>query len=95
VYWSHIRRYFYVYSYASGLLISKSLQNFVKKDPTFIEKVKEFLVAGSSDSPRHIFMKLGIDIADKNFWNKGLDEVAELLGETEKLVIKLGKISRN
>ena len=31
VYWSHIRNFFYVYSYSSGLLISKSLQNSVKK----------------------------------------------------------------
>jgi oligoendopeptidase F len=94
VYWSHIRRFFYVYSYASGLLISKSLQNFVKEDHSFIEKVKEFLAAGSSESPRHIFMKF-VDIADKGFWNKGLDEIEELLGETEKLAVKLNKINRN
>ena len=31
VYWGHIRYFFYVYSYASGLLISKSLQNSVKE----------------------------------------------------------------
>ncbi|MCL4415499.1 MAG: M3 family metallopeptidase, partial [Actinobacteria bacterium] len=50
VYWSHIRTYFYVYSYSSGLLISKSLQNSVKQDPKFITKVKEFLSAGLSES---------------------------------------------
>jgi len=59
VYWSHIRNFFYNYSYASGLLISKSLQNFVKKDPKFIDKVKIFLSAGSSDSPKNIFKNLG------------------------------------
>lgn len=79
VYWSHIRSFFYVYSYSSGLLISKSLQNSVKKDPKFIEKVKVFLSAGSSDSPKNLFSKLGIDISDKNFWNSGLDEVQSLL----------------
>lgn len=92
VYWSHIRSFFYVYSYASGLLISKSLQNFVKNDPGFIEKVKEFLSAGLSDSPKNIFMKMGIDITDKEFWNKGLDEVESLLEETERLAKKLKKI---
>jgi|AntAceMinimDraft_18_1070375.scaffolds.fasta_scaffold08787_4 oligoendopeptidase F len=91
VYWSHIRNFFYNYSYASGLLISKSLQNFVKKDPKFIDKVKIFLSAGSSDSPKNIFKKLGINIADKKFWDKGIDEIENLLQGTEKLVKKLRK----
>ncbi len=92
VYWSHIRYFFYVYSYASGLLISKSLQSAVKKDPTFIAKVKEFLAAGLSDSPKNIFAKLGIDITDSGFWNRGLDEVEKLLDETTALAEKVGKI---
>lgn len=94
VYWNHIRYFFYVYSYASGLLISKSLQNSVKKDPAFVIKVKEFLAAGLSDSPKNIFSRLGIDIADKRFWNRGLDEVETLLKETTRLAEKLGKIRR-
>jgi len=92
VYWSHIRYFFYVYSYASGLLISKSLQYSVKKDPGVIHNVKEFLSAGLSDSPKNIFMKLGIDITDITFWDKGLDEVETLLEETTVLARKLGKI---
>lgn len=91
VYWSHIRRFFYVYSYASGLLISKSMQNFVKENPEFIEKVKEFLSAGLSDSPKNLFAKMGIDITDKSFWDKGLEEIDNLLKETEELAKKLGK----
>ncbi len=92
VYWGHIRAFFYVYSYASGLLISKSLQHTVRKHPEFIEKVKEFLSAGTADSPKNIFRKLGIDITQKSFWSKGLDEIESLLDETEKLAKKLGKI---
>lgn len=92
VYWSHIRSFFYVYSYASGLLISKSLQNSVKENPAFIEKVKEFLSAGLSDSPKNIFYKLGVDISDTRFWKKGLDEVETLLQETTLLARRLGKI---
>ncbi len=91
VYWGHIRSFFYVYSYASGLLISKSLQNSVKADPKFIGKVKEFLSAGLSDSPKNIFYKLGIDIADKRFWDKGIAEVETLLEETASLADRLGK----
>lgn len=94
VYWWHIRTFFYVYSYASGLLISKSLQNSVKKDPEYIEKVKEFLSTGLSESPKSIFNKLGIDITDVKFWNKGLLEIETLLNEAEGLAKKLGKIPK-
>jgi len=92
IYWNHIRYFFYVYSYASGLLISKSLQNSVKREPAFIDRVKEFLSAGLSDSPQNIFSRLGIDIADNQFWNQGLDEIEKLLNETIHLAKKLGKI---
>lgn len=92
VYWSHIRRFFYVYSYASGLLISKSLMHFTKKDPTFIEKVKTFLSAGLSDSPRNIFLACGIDITDPAFWEEGLKAIENRLNEAEVLAKKLGKI---
>jgi oligoendopeptidase F len=92
VYWSHIRREFYVYSYASGLLISKYLQRAVRKDPKFIEKVKEFLSAGESASPTEIFKKMGIDITQERFWKEGVAEIETQLKEAEKLAKKLGKI---
>lgn len=92
VYWSHIRNFFYVYSYASGLLISKALQNNVKKDPRFIYNVKDFLSAGESQSPSNIFKNIGIDITTESFWNAGLAEIENLLNETEALAKKLGKI---
>lgn len=92
IYWSHFRASFYVYSYASGLLISKSLQAGVKKDRGFITKVKKFLSAGVSESPAAIFQELGINVTDAAFWQQGLGEVAALLEETEKLAKKLGKV---
>jgi len=92
VYWNHIRYFFYVYSYASGLLISKSLQSSVKRDPSFIEKVKGFLSAGLSDSPESIFKELGVDITAGSFWENGLEEVDRLLVETADLARRLGKL---
>jgi oligoendopeptidase F len=92
IYVSHFRRFFYVYSYASGLLISKSLQAAVKRDHHFIGKVKEFLTAGMSESPKNIFAKMDIGITDKKFWEKGILEIDGLLNETQKLAKKLGKI---
>ncbi len=92
VYWSHIRSFFYVYSYASGLLISKSLQNAVRENPVFIRKVKEFLSTGQAAAPQEIFANLGIDITQPAFWKKGLEEIQRSLEDTEKLASKLGKI---
>ncbi|MFA5009237.1 MAG: M3 family oligoendopeptidase [Candidatus Paceibacterota bacterium] len=91
VYWSHIRSFFYVYSYASGLLISKSLQKTVKQNPEFIKKVKEILSIGLSESPQNIFLRAGIDITKKSFWEKGLKEIEEQLIEAERLAKKIGK----
>ncbi|KKS48028.1 hypothetical protein A3J20_06295 [Candidatus Gottesmanbacteria bacterium RIFCSPLOWO2_02_FULL_42_29] len=90
--WPHIRYYFYVSTYASGLLISKSLQRMVKQDPGRIADVKEFLSAGTSESPQDIFARLGIDISDPKFWDQGLDEIEAEMAEVEALARKLGKI---
>ncbi len=93
VYWPHIRRWpFYVYSYTSGLLLSNVFLSMVKENPTNIAKVKSFLSAGISQSPKAIFAGLGIDITDKSFWQKGLVQFEGLLQDTEQLAIKLGKI---
>jgi oligoendopeptidase F len=79
IYWTHIRDPFYVYSYSSGLLISKGLQSMVREDRKNIDKVKMFLSSGSSLSPKDLFMKIGIDITDEEFWKKGLNDVENLL----------------
>ena len=92
VYWRHIRFFFYVYSYAGGLLISKTMQAEVKKDSKFIGAVKEFLSVGLSESPKDSFKKLGIDISKKDFWEKGIAEIETLLKETNALAKNLGKI---
>lgn len=81
--------YFYVYSYASGLLISKSLQAMVRQDAESIVRVKEFLAAGTSDSPKNIFAQLDIHIDEPTFWQRGLDQIAALLDQTERLAEKI------
>lgn len=88
IYVSHFRSPFYVYSYASGLLISKALQKLVREDKSKVKEVKEFLSAGLSDSPQRIFAKLGIDISDPTFWQSGLAEFERLLTRAETLAAK-------
>ncbi len=93
IYWSHIRSFFYVYSYAGGILIAKALQKKVKKDAWFIDiMIEEFLSKGSSSSPAEIFKNMGIDICDKNFRGSGLLEIQENLEQAQKLAKKIWKI---
>ena len=93
LYVGHFRVMFYVYSYASGELISQALQARVRREPAFVEQIKDtFLSAGSSRSAKTIFADMGIDITDKGFWDSGLREIDQLLTDTEKLAKRLGKI---
>lgn len=92
IYWSHIRSYFYTYSYASATIISMALQKKFREDHKFIEPIKEFLASGVSKSPKNIFLKLGIDISRSEFWEQGLDEFDALLTEAEDLAKKLKRI---
>jgi len=85
IYWGHIRRPFYVYSYASGLLISKAMQQMVREDKKSIESVKTFLSGGLSASPRDLFLQMGIDISKPDFWEKGIMRISEQLDEAESL----------
>jgi len=91
IYWEHIRMYFYVYSYASGLLISKAMQKKLREDKSFIEKIKVFLSTGTSKKPREIFKEMGITI-NKEFFLEGLEELEKELKEIKVLGKKLGKI---
>ncbi len=89
VYWSHIRSHFYVYSYASGLLIAKALQSKVRKDPKAIEQVNAFLAVGRSQSPTQAFADLGIDITDAAFWEEGIAQIEQTLNTAEALATEL------
>ncbi|MEK9185718.1 MAG: M3 family oligoendopeptidase [Patescibacteria group bacterium] len=84
VHWSHIRRFFYVYSYAFGNLISTTLYQRYKKDKSKIKDVIKFLSAGSSDSPENIFRSIGIN-PDKKFFEKGLEKIKEDIKKLEQL----------
>lgn len=91
VYWSHIREYFYNYSYASGLLISKTLQRKVKENPSYIEKVKEFMSIGTSKSFKDTFLSIDLDVSNENFWELGLKEIEDNLEEAKELAEKIEK----
>lgn len=88
----HFRRFFYVYSYAYGQIISKALYAKYKEDHSFIEKVKQFLSAGGSKSPYEIFKSIGIDTSKPEFFEAGIREIREELNVATKLAKKVGLI---
>ncbi|MEK7607668.1 MAG: M3 family oligoendopeptidase [Patescibacteria group bacterium] len=83
--WSHIRRFFYVYSYAFGQLISRALYMRYKEDKTYLAKIKKFLSAGGSDTPENIFKSIGVDVTRSDFWEKGLKSIERDIEKLEKL----------
>src|SRR3989344_6288774 len=85
VYWSHIRRFFYVYTYAYGQLISRALYEKWKKDPSYAKKIKQFLSAGGSMKPEDIFKSIGIDTSKNSFFETGLEGVERDVARLEKL----------
>jgi oligoendopeptidase F len=84
--WSHIRRFFYVYSYAYGELISTALYSEYKKDKKFMIKIEQFLSAGGSKSPYQIFKDIGIDTTKPDFFLNGLKKIEEEIDVLENLV---------
>lgn len=86
VYWSHIRNFFYVYSYAYGQIISRALYEKYKQDPTYAKKIKQFLSAGRSMSPEEIFKSIGIDTSKTSFFESGLKGIERDIIRLEKLI---------
>lgn len=78
---------FYVYAYNFGNLLVLSLyQNYIQEGKTFIPRLKTFLSLGSSESPKTIAEKMGIDLSDRCFWENSMRYIESLLEELELLV---------
>lgn len=86
--WGHIRRFFYVYSYAYGELISSALYTEYKNDKKFLTKIEQFLSAGGSKSPYQIFKDIGIDTRKPDFFLSGIQKIEQEIKTLEKLVNK-------
>ncbi|MDO8510427.1 MAG: M3 family metallopeptidase [bacterium] len=85
VQWSHIRRFFYVYTYAYGLLIARALFERYKKDRAYASSIIKFLSAGGSESPAQILREIGIDITNADIFREGLKSLEEDIAALEKL----------
>ncbi|MEK7621739.1 MAG: M3 family oligoendopeptidase [Patescibacteria group bacterium] len=86
VYWSHLRQFFYVYSYAFGELVSNALYSRYQADKKFEVKIRQFLSAGGSASPENIFASIGLDVRHPEFFKLGLQKIEEDIAKLEDLV---------
>jgi oligoendopeptidase F len=84
--WSHIRRFFYVYSYAYGLIVSQALLRKYRKDPSFWKNIERFLSAGGKDTPENILKEVGIDVTKPDFFKEGLKAIEEDIDKLESLL---------
>lgn len=86
IYISHFRLRYYLYSYAFGSIVARALFARVEQDPTFVQKVKQFLSAGSSQRPAEMFKAIGIDVSKPDFFAEGIKAIERDVAEFEKLV---------
>ena len=88
--WSYIPHFVhtpgYVYAYAFGeLLVLALYARYLDEQDAFPPKYLDLLAAGGSDWPHAIVGRLGIDLRDPEFWDRGLDAIAALVTEAEDL----------
>ncbi|MDZ7726334.1 MAG: M3 family metallopeptidase [Candidatus Campbellbacteria bacterium] len=73
--WSHIRRYFYVYSYAYGGILSRVMYQNSIENPKVLEKMFKLLASGGSRSPKDLFKQAGINTEDKSTYKTGIESI--------------------
>jgi oligoendopeptidase F len=90
--WSYIPHFihsrFYCYSYIFGQLLVLALYRMYKDEgKSFVPKYLALLEAGGSDSPEALLKPLGVNIHGAEFWQKGFEEVRELMNKLKALTI--------
>ena len=92
--WSYIPHFLhspgYVYAYAFGeLLVFALYARYQQVGASFADDYLGLLEAGGSDWPHVLVGKLGVDITDLSFWEKGLLEIEQMISQAEALVEQL------
>ena len=90
IWWSYIPHFLhtpgYVYAYAFGeLLVLALYEEFSQRPDGFADKYMELLSAGGSEWPEDLVAKMGLDITQPDFWNKGLASFERMVEEAEEM----------
>lgn len=94
--WSYIPHFinapFYVYAYAFGQLLTMAIYaKFEKEGNAIADAYLNMLCAAGSKSPDNLVKPLGIDLHNKEFWQGGIDMIAEMVEEAKRLFESLPK----
>ena len=94
LWWSYVPHFLhtpgYVYAYSFGELLVLALYRLYQdEDEAFVPKYLELLAAGDSDYPDRLLAKIGVDINDAGFWQKGIDVIDGWIGQAEALAREL------
>ena len=90
IWWSYIPHFLhtpgYVYAYAFGeLLVLALYEEFTEKPNGFADQYMKLLSAGGSEWPHDLVSRMGLDIRDPKFWDKGLSSFERMIEEAEEL----------
>lgn len=94
LWWSYVPHFLhtpgYVYAYSFGELLVLALYKLYQEEgDTFVPKYVDLLAAGDSDYPDKLLAKVGVDINDPTFWQKGIDVIEEWVAQAESLAQEL------
>ncbi|MCE2471925.1 MAG: M3 family oligoendopeptidase [Anaerolineae bacterium] len=92
--WSYVPHFLhtpgYVYAYSFGELLVLALYRIYQEEgASFVPKYIDLLAAGDSDYPDRLLAKVGVDINDPGFWQKGIDVIEEWVAQAETLARQL------
>ncbi len=75
---------FYVYAYNfANLLVIALYEKYKQEGKKMIPAYFNLLESGGNDRPDRLLAKLGIDLTDESFWQKGFDYIKTLIDELE------------
>jgi len=92
--WSYVPHFLhtpgYVYAYSFGELLVLALYKLYQEEgASFVPKYLDLLAAGDSDYPDRLLARVGVDINDSDFWQKGIDVIEEWVTQAEALARQL------
>jgi oligoendopeptidase F len=88
--WAYIPHFihspFYCYAYGFGeLLVLALYELYRERGPAFVPQYLDLLAAGGSDAPAALLARLGVDITDPAFWQRGLGVLRRFVSEAQAL----------
>ena len=92
--WSYVPHFLhtpgYVYAYSFGELLVLALYRlYEERGAAFVPQYIDLLAAGDSDYPDRLLAKVGVDINDPDFWQKGIEVIEGWIARADALARRL------